>query len=276
MNSFHHPPSLLRTPLLPSTYGEHSACSVLRPLASLGLALALMTPILPAVSQTSSATDSGDLEEVIVTATLLEETSAPVSASVLTDQLQRRRGAVHLQDVITLAPNLSSSAGASRNRFFQIRGIGERSQFVEPINPSVGILLDGIDLSGAGGALTLYDLNQVEVLRGPQGTLMGANALAGMIALQSQPAESSVRAVDLGVERYDGRRIGVRLGGPLSNDLAARLAVQHYESDGYIDNDWLKRDDTNSREELTARGTAAWENGEHRLEVAAYYRPLSM
>jgi len=271
LNSFHHPSSLSRPPLLSVTHRELRADIVPRLLASLGLALALTIPVSPAVSQTSPGANSGDLEEIIVTATLLQETSAPVSASVLSDQRQRQRGAAHLQDVITLAPNVSSSAGASRNRFFQIRGIGERSQFVEPINPSVGILLDGIDLSGAGGALTLYDLNQVEVLRGPQGTLMGANALAGLIALQSQSAESSVRAVDLGVEGYGGRRIGVRLGGSLSNELAARLAVQHYESDGYIDNDWLKRDDTNARDELTARGTAAWERGEHRLEVAAYY-----
>ena len=166
LNSFHHPSSLSRTPLLTATHAEHRAGIVPRLLTSLGLALAVTIPVSPAVSQTPNDANSGDLEEVIVTATLLKETSAPVSASVLTDKLQRQRGAAHLQDVITLAPNVSSSAGASRNRFFQIRGIGERSQFVEPINPSVGILLDGIDLSGAGGALTLYDLNQVEVLRG--------------------------------------------------------------------------------------------------------------
>ncbi|MBR9796121.1 MAG: Plug domain-containing protein, partial [Gammaproteobacteria bacterium] len=122
------------------------------------------------------------LEEVTVTATLLTAGTAPLSATVLTEHTQSRRGAAHLEDVITLAPNVAASSGASRSRFFQIRGIGERSQFVEPVNPSVGILLDGIDLSGAGGALTLFDVRQVEVLRGPQGTLMGANALAGLIA----------------------------------------------------------------------------------------------
>ena len=110
------------------------------------------------------------LEEIVVTATLISEPSAPISASVLTERSHRLRGAAHFEDLVTLVPNLTSSSGASRNRFFQIRGIGERSQFVEPVNPSVGILLDGIDLSGAGGALTLYDLSQAEVLRGPQGT----------------------------------------------------------------------------------------------------------
>ena len=271
LTNFYLQPSLPSTRLSSAAIGRRSATAVHRPLASVGLALTLVIPAFPAVSQTSAESNPSGLEEVIVTATLLRENSVPVSASVLTEQLQQQRGAAHLQDVITLAPNVSSSAGASRNRFFQIRGIGERSQFVEPVNPSVGILIDGIDLSGTGGALTLYDLNQVEVLRGPQGTLMGANALAGMIALRSSPAESSVQAIDLGVENHDGRRIGTRLGGSLARDLSARLAVQHYESDGYIDNHWLKRDDTNSREELTARGTVAWERDEHRLEAAAYY-----
>ena len=75
------------------------------------------------------------LEEVTVTATLLNARTAPVSATVLTEQIQSRRGAAHLEDVITLAPNVAASSGASRSRFFQIRGIGERSQFVEPVIP---------------------------------------------------------------------------------------------------------------------------------------------
>ena len=64
------------------------------------------------------------LEEVTVTATLLTAGTAPVSATVLTEHTQSRRGAAHLEDVITLAPNVAASSGASRSRFFQIRGIG--------------------------------------------------------------------------------------------------------------------------------------------------------
>ena len=78
------------------------------------------------------------LEEVTVTATLLNEASPALSATVLAEPQMQQRGAVHLENMISLAPNVASSSGASRNRFFQIRGIGERSQFVEPVNPSVG------------------------------------------------------------------------------------------------------------------------------------------
>ena len=215
------------------------------------------------------------LEEIVVTATLIGEPSAPISASVLTERSHRLRGAAHFEDLVTLVPNLTSSSGASRNRFFQIRGIGERSQFVEPVNPSVGILLDGIDLSGAGGALTLYDLSQAEVLRGPQGTLMGANALAGLIALKSQGTDSQINTASVGMESYAGRRLGIRTGGSLSANLRGRVAIQHYESDGYVDNHWLNRSDTNARDELTARGALTWEGGNHAIEAAVYYTDLN-
>jgi len=211
------------------------------------------------------------LEEVTVTATLLNAGTAPVSATLLTEQIQSRRGAAHLEDVITLAPNVAASSGASRSRFFQIRGIGERSQFVEPVNPSVGILLDGIDISGAGGALTLFDVRQVEVLRGPQGTLMGANALAGLIAVQSNDTDSGTRDLLVGIENKGGYRLGARWGGNLTDSMNGRIAVQQYESDGYVDNDYLNRSDTNSREELTARGTLTWTGDTDTIEAAAYY-----
>ena len=214
------------------------------------------------------------LEEVIVTATLLNQASPALSATVLAEQHMQQRGAVHLENMISLAPNIASSSGASRNRFFQIRGIGERSQFVEPINPSVGILLDGIDLSGSGGALTLYDLQQVEILRGPQGTLMGANALAGLIAIRSTATDNATREVTAGIENNGGRHVGARLGGTLGEGVSGRIAFQQFQSDGFVDNRWLDRDDTNQRDELTGRAALRWQAAKHALEVAAYYTDI--
>ena len=195
---------------------ERQTCTLIRVAAGALCRIFLLLALIPlAFAQEAPSA----LEEIVVTATLIGEPSAPISASVLTERSHRLRGAAHFEDLVTLVPNLTSSSGASRNRFFQIRGIGERSQFVEPVNPSVGILLDGIDLSGAGGALTLYDLSQAEVLRGPQGTLMGANALAGLIALKSQGTDSQINTASVGIEGYGGRRLGIRTGGSLSANL---------------------------------------------------------
>ena len=77
-----------------------------------------------------------------------------------------------------------------------MRGIGERGQFAEPLNSSVALLIDGVDFSGLGTAATLFDVSQVEVLRGPQGTLYGANALAGLINVVTPSSAASMAKND--------------------------------------------------------------------------------
>ena len=115
---------------------------------------------------------SDPLEEIVVTAdfrdTNLMETGA--SISVLDESLIVERGAQHLEEILGIAPNVNYASGTSRARYFQIRGVGDRSQFQEPLNASVGLLLDGIDFSGIGSLGTTFDVEQVEILRGPQGT----------------------------------------------------------------------------------------------------------
>ena len=93
-----------------------------------------------------------------------EAQETPVSLTTIDDEVIESRGAQHLEDVLNLAPNVNISSGAARGQYFQIRGIGERSQFSAPINPSVGLLIDGIDFSRTGGAATLFDIETVEIL----------------------------------------------------------------------------------------------------------------
>ena len=143
---------------------------------------------------TAAATAQPDaITEILVTAefrdTPLQQQGA--STSVLTGEELQLRAAQHLEDVLNVAPNVNYASGASRARFFQVRGIGERSQFVEPLNPSIGFIVDGIDFSGLGTAGTLYDVGQIEILRGPQGTLHGANALAGLINITTRAPEAT-------------------------------------------------------------------------------------
>jgi len=129
----------------------------------------------------ASATGDPELDEIVVTASLRSTSIAelPQSVTVLDQATLRDAGVQHFQDVLGLIPDLNWAAGTSRPRFFQLRGIGEVEQYQGAPNPSVGFLIDDIDFSGVGMPATLFDTQQVEVLRGPQGTAYGANALAG-------------------------------------------------------------------------------------------------
>ena len=220
--------------------------------------------------------DPTRLEEVVVTAELRP---APLlsqvgSISVISAQDILEREAQHLEGILNLAPNVNFAGGTSRARFFQIRGVGERSQFQEPLNPSIGLVIDGIDFSGLGGAGTLFDVQQVEILRGPQGTLHGANALAGLIDIRSgQPEAEPGLQLEAGAADYDSWNAGVVGTGPLVTDqLLYRLAVNRFHSDGFIENDYLGRDDTNGQDETTVRGKLRWlPTGRDTLDLTLMY-----
>jgi outer membrane receptor protein involved in Fe transport len=159
---------------------------------------------------------------------------------------------------LSYAPNVNFSSGASRGRFFQIRGIGERSQFIDPVNPSVGLVIDGIDMTGLGGAATLFDVEQVEILRGPQGTRFGANALAGMINIQGKAATIETEGyVSAKVGNYNSYGLGAAVSGSLADNVQGRIAVNSNQSDGYMENEHLDRKDTNNIDEVVARGKLA-------------------
>lgn len=202
------------------------------------------------------------LPEIVVTATLRQDTTMDTasSVSVVTEEVIRSRAAQHFEDIINTIPNVNYASGTNRARFFQIRGIGERSQFVNPINPSVGVLIDDVDFSGAGSIATMMDVKQVEVLRGPQGTRYGANALAGLInVITNEPTDSRYAEFKLLAGEYNTETYGLVLNAPLNESIRTRLVVESHESDGYIENDFLGVDDTNGRDELTARGRINWQ-----------------
>ena len=203
----------------------------------------------------------GSISEVIVSADFRNGTaqSSPSSLTVVSEAQLQNRAAQHLEDVLNLAPNVNIAAGASRGRFFQVRGIGERSQFKEPLDSSVGLVVDGIDFSNLGLAGGIYDVEQVEVLRGPQGTRFGSNAMAGLINIQSSaPTEEFEGRVDLGAGNYGAKTFGVVASGSISDELLGRVSVSKNTGDGYIENPFLNRDDTNNIDELTARVKLRW------------------
>src|ERR1700689_4809203 len=158
------------------------------------------------------------LQEVIVTATLrpVAALEVPASVTVLDAKLLQDAGQEDFEDVAALVPNLNWAGDTSRPRYFQIRGIGELEQYQGAPNPSVGFLIDDIDFSGLGGAATLFDVDHIEVLRGPQGTLYGANALGGLIyAKSAHPAATFGGRIELGAGDYGAESVGAVITGPV-------------------------------------------------------------
>ncbi len=203
------------------------------------------------------------VDEVIVTATLRQQSivDVPASVTVLESDVLSAAGRQHFEDVLSLVPNLHWAGGTSRPRYFQIRGIGEREQYEGAPNPSVGFLIDDIDFSGVGMPATLFDVDRIEVLRGPQGTRYGANALAGLIVVKgNEPSQTPGYVVEAGAGDYGARSAGLVATGPVQRlNSAWRLSLQQQQSDGFMRNAYLGRDDTNDRDELTARFKWHWD-----------------
>ena len=225
---------------------------------SLSVLLTFFSVSLP-VSASDSNTDP-QLDEIVVTATLRSAPAidVPASVTVLDRQTLRDAGRTNFEDVLGLIPNLNWAGDTSLPRYFQLRGIGELEQYQGAPNPSVGFLIDDIDFSGLGTAGTLYDIDQIDVLRGPQPTRYGANALAGLIYLRSaEPTDTFYGRVDLNGGDYDTKSEAAVISGPIDSlDSGFRLAAQHYYTDGYYHNLYLNRDDTNRQDEYTFR--AKW------------------
>ncbi len=214
-----------------------------------------------AVADYAVADDALAYEEILVTSEFRRNTVDRTPASVTVVELDEARGRAleHLEDVLAQVPNVNIAGGSSRARYYQVRGIGERGQFEEPLNSSVGLLIDGVDFSGIGTAAVLHDVSQVEVLRGPQGTIYGANALAGLMHVRTnEPTENFEAGLTLDAGNYDALGVGLFVSGPISDSVTGRLALRQYQDDGFYKNAYLDRSDTNDRDELSLRGRLNW------------------
>ena len=204
---------------------------------------------------------SDGLEEIVVTADFRESRieELPVSVTVLDREELKATTQQHFEEAIRSVPNLNLSGEGSRARYFQLRGVGELEQYDGAPNPSIGFIVDDIDFSGLGSIGTLFDIDRVEVLRGPQGTRYGANALGGLVYMSSEAPSDVLSANVEATAGSDGTdALGAAIGGPIGDELGFRTSLQTYESNGFRDNVFLGRDDTYGRDELTARGKLAW------------------
>ncbi len=216
------------------------------------LAVAVLCPV-------TAFAQSDVLDEIVVTADFRGRTISkmPVSVSVLDAEAIANTATQHFEEIINFIPNLNWSGDGHRARYLQIRGVGELEQYQGAPNPSIGFLIDDIDLSGIGTVATLFDIESIEILRGPQGSRYGANALGGLVYIRSAaPTADRNGRVQLTAGDDDALSIGAAIGGPASDDgsVLFRVSAHRHESNGFRNNNYLDRKDTNGRDETTLRG----------------------
>ena len=232
------------------------------PLA-LAIAAALSTPVFAQTDAIDRPDPSTEMEVIVVTADFRSSSleKMPSSITVIDSQKIQDESAQHFEDLLNSIANFNWSGGSSRPKYFQIRGVGEQEQYQGAPNSSVGYIIDDIDLSGIGMVSSMYDLQQVEVLRGPQGTRYGANALAGLIYLKSNdPTDVFEHGGEVSLGDDDLRTFSGFSSGPLtdSGKLLYRVSMQQHQQNGYHDNLYLDRDDTNGRDEFSGRAKLRW------------------
>ncbi|MBL7014655.1 MAG: TonB-dependent receptor [Candidatus Marinimicrobia bacterium] len=196
--------------------------------------------------------------EIMVYAGLLPESleKSASSVSVLNASQIRNGHGLHFQDIIEQIPGLNWAGGSSRPRFFQIRGMGERSQYAGEGAPnySIGFIMDDVDLSGIGMAGFLFDLNQIEVYKGPQSSIYGPNAMGGLISLRSvDPFDLKPNRILFTLGSDQIVRGGIGFGASLSPKVAYRLSYASGQGNGFRENVFQDLKSTNRLNENIVR-----------------------
>ena len=206
-------------------------------LSSISIASLSVGSVAFAQDSAPQASDEVDENVIIVTATKREQTlqEIPVAVTVTSAETIERAQVRDLIDLQTVAPTLRVSQNqTSGNTTFIIRGFGNGGNNTG-VEPSVGIFVDGVYRSRAGAALgDLPNLKRVEILRGPQSTLFGKNASAGVISLvTAEPQYEFGGSVEASYGNYNATILKADVTGPLSDNVAFSLAGGINKRDGY-------------------------------------------
>ncbi|MEQ9452495.1 MAG: TonB-dependent receptor [Pseudomonadales bacterium] len=207
-----------------------------------------------------AASEPGVLEEIIVTAQKREESlqEVPLSITAFTGDYLESRQINNLLELTRFAPSMEFQRGTStRNAFLTVRGIGSSGQNAG-IDGSVGLYLDGVYIPRQGGLMqSLTDIQAVELLRGPQGTLYGANTPAGLLNVNTRaPTQEFEGRIEVGAGNFDMREVSGYVSGGLSDDVAGRLAFWSREHEGTVKLHGGGR--SNSREDHGGRVRLLW------------------
>jgi outer membrane receptor protein involved in Fe transport len=245
-------------------------------LVALCAASALVSPAAVFAQQAPAADDQGGLEEIIVTAQKRAEglSDVPISISAVSGKQVENYGQTNLEQISSSVPNLKITQTAIANRI-AIRGIasGDNKGFEQ----SVAMFVDGVYYGRDQlSRLPLVDMERVEVLRGPQPTLFGKNAIAGAVNITTRSPTDALEGWVSGLYEFNHKELQLTgvLSGPLSDGVEARVVGYHRSMDGYFHNQKLDRDEPNV-DEYYVRGKLEFDKGgpfaaELKLEYADF------
>ena len=215
------------------------------------------------VSFPASAQEQGAgglvLEEIIVTAQKRPETlqDVPISVSVLGANTMTDAGLDKIEDIQHYVPNLQMTESGISTQMY-VRGIGTGNN--QGFEQSVGQYVDGV-YYGRQQLIRapFFDLERIEVLRGPQGVLFGKNTIAGALNMTTaKPTDEFTGTVSVEGGDFGILDVQAVVSGPFSDSVRGRLAVRSYEEDGYFRNVFRGRDET-QRDDFGIRGTLEWD-----------------
>lgn len=229
----------------------------------------------PAMAQDAEA-DSEGVGDIVVTANRIAQNlqDVPIAVSAVSGDRLAETGTNSLESIGDLVPSVTFRKGTtSANSAIVMRGVGTIS-FSIAAEPSVSTVVDGIVLSRSGQSfIDLVDIDRLEVLRGPQGTLFGKNASAGLVNIISAGGTDTLEVNAL-AEYYEGDEFRVRgsISGPLGANLSGRLTGFYGTYDGNIRNvNPAVGQDVNGYEHMGVRGILDYDNGPSRLRLIADY-----
>lgn len=223
------------------------------------------------VSDSSSSTAQFDtkskLEEIIVTASKRAEllSKTPLAVSALTPDQLKDTGVVSLANLTSVAPNVEMRTIAFNNSVaVTIRGV-TNADFNHSGDPAVATYVDGIYIGRTQGLMgDLFDLERVEILRGPQGTLYGRNATGGNLnVITAEPKNAFDASADVSYGSYQDVQIQGMVNVPLTETLAVRGAFMLHQNDGYYDTKGTTSDNYGKADDFAARLTALWTPGDN-------------
>lgn len=190
-------------------------------------------------SQYATAQESGSfaLEEVVVTAQKREQgyTDVPLAVSAFSGETLDMAKVTEFQDLVQVSPSLTyNQSGDQRGVGILVRGVGT-SNFQTAVEPTVSTVVDGVVMGRTAQFISdLADVERVEILRGPQGTLFGKNASAGLLhIITKRPAEEFTASVRSSITDDDGWSVNGTVSGPITDTTRGRLAMYKKEYDGF-------------------------------------------